>query len=530
MWSDNYRITLHASAIAVRTQGRNCVSDRDALSLSLDATYFTLANWDNTMIGMRAQSSLTTKRPQVRVDHALFGRDVTFRIVFLLTLFNGAFFIWKFRFLPISDYPDWVFEGNIIARIIQHLPAPLYSIKHYPVPYSVVPGLLGLLDLFLAPEVSGKIVLSLTIVLFAVSSLYLIASQGRDETRPAIYVPLLFLFNSFFFWGELSYLAGLIVVFFYTGYLLRHLGESSRISYYAICIYITLAFFCHFIDFTIACLLTTLLFAFCPKTLSFKRIALAMAPSLILSCWYAAERIRVEHRTGPIWQPWTIHTMIGRLLGAFSPFPEFLPWLGIAVKGMGIAAVVDLLTCLAMLLLVFVTAAVWIRRRVNTPLFACSIACFAAFLATGYSFEGMISPGERFLYPSVWLALCWWMAFRPEPRFVAGFMKGVLILAIVAQTLFLDIYIGMTSTRLANLDTAFRSAKSHSEFCSIYKKYVSESWEKPNRVGLDRLLTNHSSVPRLPYYDYIESGEAAPIFQVGILRFSGPGDNEDLCK
>ena len=94
----------------------------------------------------------------------------------------------------------------------------------------------------------------------------------------------------------------------------------------------------------------------------------------------------------------------------------------------------------------------------------------------------------------------------------------------------MQIYVGSVSNDLAALFSKLRSADSQTEFCATYERYLSQSWDQPHRSGLDVLLTNHPSTPRLPYYLYVERKVEAPIFQMGILDYSGQGDNEDLCK
>jgi hypothetical protein len=94
----------------------------------------------------------------------------------------------------------------------------------------------------------------------------------------------------------------------------------------------------------------------------------------------------------------------------------------------------------------------------------------------------------------------------------------------------MQINVGAVSNDLAALFAKLQSANSQTEFCATYETYLRQSWDEPHRTGLDVLLTNHASAPRLPYYLYLENNVAAPIFQIGILNYSGNGDNEDLCK
>ncbi len=101
---------------------------------------------------------------------------------------------------------------------------------------------------------------------------------------------------------------------------------------------------------------------------------------------------------------------------------------------------------------------------------------------------------------------------------------------LVVQIIFMLVYVRAVSNDLASLYSKLQSVTSQTEFCDIYETYLQQSWDKPHRTGLDALLTNHASAPRLPYYLYLQKQVEAPIFQTDILNYTGHGNNEDLCK
>jgi len=105
-----------------------------------------------------------------------------------------------------------------------------------------------------------------------------------------------------------------------------------------------------------------------------------------------------------------------------------------------------------------------------------------------------------------------------------------LLSLLAGQIVFMQMNIRAVSNDLASLYSKSRSATSQTQFCETYETYLQQSWDKPHRAGLDVLLTNHASAPRLPYYLYLEKQLEAPIFQTGILNYTGNGNNEDLCK
>jgi len=441
--------------------------------------------------------------------------------------------IWGHRFLPISDYPDWIFEGSLAAKILQGITLPAYSVKHYPVPYAGTVGLLGLLDLVFSPEVSGKLVLSLCVVLFAASSIYLLKSIRHNADNPLLLIPSLFLTNTFFFWGELTYLLGLSLFFFYCGYLFRRIYRSEALSWWFITTVSIALFFFHFIPYATAILVTITLCVSESRTDLLYPAAVSFAPSIGLTIWYAFERLSLRP-VGPLWEFWTPYQIAGRVIAAFSPFPEFLPWLGIQAPGMRLFALLNLAVTIALLLVVPICVVLWVSGRTrSTGVLACAVVCMVVSVASGYEFAGMVSPGERFLYPAVWIGLCW-LSGASIPRLGSLFarcLRVVTIVLLVCEVGFMQVNVGAVSNKLAALYSTLRSASSQAAFCTTYEAYLRQSWDLPHRKGLDRLLTNHASAPRLPYYLYLERNvEEAPIFQIGILQYKGQGDNEDLCR
>ena len=225
--------------------------------------------------------------------------------------------------------------------------------------------------------------------------------------------------------------------------------------------------------------------------------------------------------------------MAGRWIAAFSPYPEFLPWLAISSPGMKVFALLNLFVAITLTSIVPLAVVLWVRGCTrNRGVLACAVFCALAVIASGYEFEGMISPGERFLYPAVWLGLSWLIGVGvPSERSMLG--RGLAVVAtslLACQILYLQINVGAVSNELAALYTRLRSARTQTEFCATYDTYVRQSWDQPHRRCLDVLLTNHASALRLPYYLYLERNVEAPICQTGILNYTGSGDNEDLCS
>jgi len=454
------------------------------------------------------------------------------KIVTTACIINVLVLIWAHRFLPLSDYPDWVFEGSVVAALLQGKALASYTFNHYPVPNAAAVALIGVLDLALSPEVSGKVVLSLCALLLALSSVYFLKSLRLEATNPLLLVPLLFLPNTFFFWGELSYILGLSLFLFYGGYLFRRIYRKESVNWWLVNGVSVGLFFCHFLSYATAILVTLMLFISESRIDMLRPFVVSFSPSVGLAVWYAVERLS-QKQPGNGWQFWTPHQLAGRLLAVFSPFPEFLPWLGIDTSGMKVFALLNLFVTIAMTLILPFCAFEWARARKRyTGVLACAIVCASAAVAAGYAFGGIISPGERFLYPAVWIGLCWLIGIG-SPRENSALSRGlaIVVVALLAcQIIFLQFSVAKASNEIDALYAKLRSAKSQTEFCEVYELYMRQSFEKPHRTGLDRFLTSHSSIPRLPYYLYLEKKLEPPIFPTGILNYSDQGSTQYFCE
>ena len=458
--------------------------------------------------------------------------SLAFRAAAASVMVNGLWFVWSNRFIPNADFPDWLFQGHLVSLLLggQRLPGS-YTLHHYPVANSIPTVAMGAGDLLLTPEAMGKLLMSVVLIFFALASIYLLKSFNSSEENPALLVPLLYLFNCWFFFGELSYLIGLALLFLLSGYLFRRLDVPERASPLVVAAIFIALFFAHPIPFVIAGL-ETALFVWKSRSLRLaNRFVIAIAPSTMLMCWYIAGRLSSHAASGAdVWQFWTMREIVGRFMMAFAPFHEFLPWLGINQTGMHLAATINLLMALVAAIAIAASIAASMARHSFAPLMA--TVCFAGFIGAGYSFMGWIGPGERFIYPAAWFALCWLgAAWAGRERAIPMRALGVgLVTLLVGQMIYLDTGVATVSRQLAVLNARLNRASSQSEFCATYEAALEQGAQQPHRKGLDRFLNNVSPVLRLPYYGYLERGEAAPIFQVGLFKYDGPGNNENLCK
>jgi len=429
-----------------------------------------------------------------------------------------------------------VYQGFLFKKLLLGNLWSDYALKPYPVPYTVVTVAMGLLDFVVAPQMSAAVILCLTTILFVSGSLFLIRSSQTSRWNPLFYVPLLYTLNAWLFWGEISYETGLGVLFFYLGFVFRRLDTLERLGISPIVGYSCLLFAIHPIPWLVGAIVTAIV-AIDPLDLRLAtRIMAGYLPSAGLAAWYLIARFSSPAGHNSLrWYPWSTHLIAGRFIDAFALFPGFLPWLGYAPGAMSLAAVANIVACL-------VTLAVWIwcaiswlmadAKDTRRPIALAAIVCIAAFLTTGFAIGDWVGPGERFMYPATWLALAWLASRSSPPRYDrnARFAGYVLFSVIIAQAIYVNAVVSRTvGNGLSDAYRDFAAAKSEGELCDRYRKLAQESFGPPHRRGLAPFIPNHPAVVRMPYYLYIDRDVAAPIFQVGLFAYSGPGDNENLC-
>src|SRR2546423_14780013 len=87
---------------------------------------------------------------------------------FYIILF--AFFVFGFPYLPLQDYPALIYQGFVFNEYIFHgyTFGGFWSLHHYFPPNAISTVILGLMDLFGDPLVTGKIYLFfLAIILYS---------------------------------------------------------------------------------------------------------------------------------------------------------------------------------------------------------------------------------------------------------------------------------------------------------------------------------------------------------------------------
>jgi hypothetical protein len=159
-----------------------------------------------------------------------FAKDKWFRWVhnILLILSCGMVFysLLSNTFLPLQDYPQWLFHGKVLHQYFLGDPdwSIYYKVVWVPLPPNILVTLvIALLQFFVSIYTAGKLILIFYIILLISGWYYLFTVH--DAIHPLRWMGIIFVQNHFFFMGFLSYLLGFSLLMFAVGWL------SSQKSY-----------------------------------------------------------------------------------------------------------------------------------------------------------------------------------------------------------------------------------------------------------------------------------------------------------
>jgi hypothetical protein len=453
------------------------------------------------------------------------------RAVLTVTLANDFWFIWSRRFTPLSDFPDWIYQGYVFSGFIRARPLPGFAVRSYPVPDTTLTVILGVLDLVFAPEAAGKIVLCLALILFAGGSIYLFKCAGISERSPIMYAPLVLMTGTWFFGGQIAFLLGLAIFFVFSGYLIPRAGNQQPARFGIVAALACALYFTHFLAYLAAGIVAAILMVWRGDWRWRIGIAAAFAPSICLAAWYSVVRLTSpELSSGQIWLPWTFHQAAGNFVAAFAPIQTFPPFMAPDDHVAKFAGIVNAAASVVALAVWAACAIRWWRLRRDGAIVSMVATCLLAFALMGTHFALVMAPGARFLYPALWLGLFYLGRTGSSQSSRAGSAVAIICAVLIAQGAYFDIEVANVSRQLDSLYTELIQTKDRSAFCATYERYANHSWGRQNRQGLERFLPASSSVVRLPYYMFLAEQTPAPVFPTGILSYSGAGNYNDPCS
>ncbi len=178
------------------------------------------------------------------------------------------------------DYPDWVYQGVLLQHVLTGHPVAGYTLKHYPVPFSLNTLFLGTAGLVVSWQTAAKLWLCVYLALAGVATWMLSRALRVGSALLILSVPSMLIVNLEFWWGRVAFEVGMCLAMMLIALALE---EASS---WVLAAMLMLIYFTHMEACACAMLFLGLWILF---TRRWQRIWV-FVPTLALTVWYAAAR------------------------------------------------------------------------------------------------------------------------------------------------------------------------------------------------------------------------------------------------
>lgn len=302
-----------------------------------------------------------------------------------------ALYVFGFRFLPLQDYPDWLFQGVLFKTWVSspELLEGVYAVQPYLPPNAISTVVIGGLSWILPPEIAGKIflLLSMLALYWGIFLFMGLTIQGNISLRLLVGFALVFSYN---FWlGNINFVMGLGLALCSLHLLIGRGWIEKVIPAAAL---LLLCYCCHFFSLCIVGLGAVVYLVMEKRWNALGRFLAACIPVAALMLYYVANA-HASTSDSDILLPMAeqIRQRLAMVAGVLIPFPRFK---GVSEPGavLNISNYLYLGGVVAMIAAAFIGAFRWRHRSFNTILAA--IILPVIFLLPLYT-SGIVYPGER---------------------------------------------------------------------------------------------------------------------------------------
>ncbi len=422
-----------------------------------------------------------------------------FLVVAVLITVANVILIWAYRFLPLYDYPMWLYEVHIMKELSDPLFARNYDLLLVPVPNLGLVGPVWILHLFLPLEIAGKAFLTLCVVGLPWSFRFCVRSVSGKERSWAEYFAFPFSFGCFFFLGQ-GFLFGLGVLLLSMGYFLPRL-DKSRSLLFLLSLDLLLLYFLHAIVFLlmIVVLMSNAL-ALRYSARSMMRLSLACIPACAGAVVYLLFYQGGEPRELQ-WNFWILSQNVLKSMFLFirsSGIPNRLPLT--ALNGLW------LLTVLGFIVVAFKQASA--QSGIDKRFAMAALVAFLLMVSLPGSFLGVVQPGVRFGLPLLFfLAL---MAARAD---MGRWAKSVLLGATCIVCVYNNTHFAETNRRMGLIYNDIEATVNTRDPFGVYRFDwpAGRDWWDVGSNSIDPYFGS-------PYYVQLHRGGVGEIFNTSLLR------------
>lgn len=407
----------------------------------------------------------------------------------------------SFEYLPLQDYPDWLYQGYLFNQYFFHGNdfGGYFTFHGYIPPNGASTIGIGLLSLLVSPFIAGKLFLFVALALMYFGCDHYLQHFAKTKRITNTIVALYFVFNLHFLIGNISFLFGL--GFALTSFCYLYKRSRLECSYYQIP-FILICYLSHFFTLAIFLLLIAVYTNKEERKLTYRNVILSSLPTAMIFIHY--------------WMNKTITTFRPENLDS-TPFQMFMAKLTVVSvtsipfhRYKAVWEPTDIMkyvnySIAAVALVALVAAIVIILWKRNWSRGSIIISVIFILLITlPYEIAGLYFPAERFM---ILLFLALIAFFSGKWSVISGqlFRRGVLVVFSVLTVSSLCYNYIM----LGNFNAMLKSSD-----IPDAKKIL----EYSHREGTDPFT-------RLNYYEAITTMQPMPIFTTALFTYRSANPN-----
>jgi hypothetical protein len=420
----------------------------------------------------------------------------------VLTVAN-VIFIWGFRFLPLYDYPIWLFETKVLHEFLR--PDSSYHIYFEliltPIPNLTFTAFTYVLSWIVSLEAAGKLFLTLCVVGFPWSLWYCIRSLSPNPDPALAYIGFPYSYNLFMFGGH-NYVLRLTLLLFMVGYSIPRFDRLSSKQWVLLSLGFLGAYFTHAIPWVLALLvfLCVSLSSQTERWRKFINVSVAVFPSLMAFGWYIAAVHLIGAPSG-----WSLASVVRNVL---KPIFLFIKTYGIE-SPVPVTLLNVLWFAILMVVGVILGKACLVRKLWDKRFIVPTLVSGLMMLFLPDNFLGMWQSGARFVFPLLFFFFFVTLRVTISPKWKAVFLTVAFVVTI---------YNAFHFQKVDKQLTAFYGDLQAHEFNLTHSFYVlGFDWPADATIW-DRGSASINPLFGAPYYASLEGRGLSWVHETGILK------------
>lgn len=417
-----------------------------------------------------------------------------FRYYHLAAIILIIVYLFSFEYLPLQDYPDWLYQGHLFNQYVFHGNdyGGYFTMHPYLPPNAISTLSIGILELIVSTFIAGKIFLFFALALNYYGFTRFLGRNSNISDGILSVIAMYFTFNLHFLIANISFLFGL--GFAITAFCI--IVERSKLSSFWVLVPVYLL--CYLSHFFALIIFMILIISETKKAEGIKRIKaniLALAPTVLLFVHYCLVKTITTFRADNL-DSSTIELFFAKIAVVKTMSIPFHRYKGIYELPLGVKYLNLIIASIAIIAIIL---SLWfiLRDKLRSSLARIIAACIIILIIMPYELAGVYFPAERFM---ILLLL----------SLIALYSKIILLLPIrrIAAFIMIALTLSAYSYNWIQL-SAFNSIVASKQIPSAGSRKQYDV-----REGTDPFS-------RMEYYDAIREDRPILIFTTGLFTYRG---------